>query len=494
MGRSLQQASPYPRGMLDLAELCSSTESNSPPVPQGAAHGAGPSHSPLRQLSGPPVSPLTTMSTATPLAVPAAAELLEKQPQLGLCTGATLLRILQIVAGGVSIAHVAHEPDRATPAPPRPTSSRHSNARYLDGFFEHYHPQYPIVHKATFLAQWAHVIPRPPKESWDMLSNVVLGLGAFCIGAPMSAVDELLGRAFGHVRVDVFETLLSQGEADVRVPQDVSNDVFTPQAQSDFAAIVGATNYTSLVHQARFCLLSNRIYTRVIGTPSLTSAQSLALDDELSQWDAASPVCLSGPWNGRAEPVAEGEPSSAAVEFSVHKLSWRYSNLQIILYRRAFLEQGTKRQPLSTLGGMGVDPDAECAERCLAAATRSIASIKTFFETRTPSRLETRYGLHFLFQSAFVPLIALHAEAVLNSLQDDALARRCLRIMSLLGPHDLHLGIDADAPLQPERSSESAQKPSSWFDNWNPMSQDLPPFADATTLASFWPFDSELPP
>lgn len=31
----------------------------------------------------------------------------------------------------------------------------------VDAYFEHYHPQYPLLHEPTFRAQWNDLVPQP---------------------------------------------------------------------------------------------------------------------------------------------------------------------------------------------------------------------------------------------------------------------------------------------------------------------------------------------
>lgn len=48
-------------------------------------------------------------------------------------------------------------------------------------------------------------VPVLKSTSWMLLSNVVLGLGAFCLSSPMSVIDHFLERAIGCISTDVTE-------------------------------------------------------------------------------------------------------------------------------------------------------------------------------------------------------------------------------------------------------------------------------------------------
>jgi transcriptional regulatory protein GAL4 len=69
---------------------------------------------------------------------------------LGFASGASLLRILQICAGGLSLSRIStpHPSPRMGPVPlfawdgSEPSESDMN--MYLDVYFEQYHPQYPL--------------------------------------------------------------------------------------------------------------------------------------------------------------------------------------------------------------------------------------------------------------------------------------------------------------------------------------------------------------
>ena len=59
----------------------------------------------------------------------------------------------------------------------------------VDAYFKHFHTTYPILHEATFRAQFSEVLPRPTKEAWLVLSRSVLSIGAWCTGHWISNGD-----------------------------------------------------------------------------------------------------------------------------------------------------------------------------------------------------------------------------------------------------------------------------------------------------------------
>lgn len=82
---------------------------------------------------------------------------------MGFASGATLLRILQIIAGGVLLPQ--QTPSRRETAtnglrPWRPSEIQVLD--YVNAYFSSYHMQYPIIHEPIFRAQFQELMPRPP--------------------------------------------------------------------------------------------------------------------------------------------------------------------------------------------------------------------------------------------------------------------------------------------------------------------------------------------
>lgn len=135
---------------------------------------------------------------------------------LGFASGATLLRILQICAGVSQIDAkkvVSREQSAMPPVGGPDWPSESETAACVDAYFSLYGVQYPLLHEATFRAQWHEVIPPPVGPgyvsrlsrhnsaeltglcSWDILVNVVLSLGAFVSFRSSALVDHFLEKA-----------------------------------------------------------------------------------------------------------------------------------------------------------------------------------------------------------------------------------------------------------------------------------------------------------
>ncbi|KZN93656.1 Regulatory protein [Penicillium chrysogenum] len=78
---------------------------------------------------------------------------------------------------------------------------------FVDAYFALYHCSYPIIHEATFRAQFMEVIPRPTNPAWQVLLYVVAALGAFTAAVTPTDVDIALFKAAkARLTIDVLET------------------------------------------------------------------------------------------------------------------------------------------------------------------------------------------------------------------------------------------------------------------------------------------------
>ncbi|KAF6809235.1 C6 transcription factor [Colletotrichum sojae] len=119
---------------------------------------------------------------------------------LGVASGAALLRLLEPSgaaprrrtqssssrAGHVNI-HNHHTPPYTLAAQPDP--NRHITDAMIDAYFRLYHVSYPIVHEATFRAQYAGVIPRPSGDCWLVLAYTVAAVGVYTTATGLDNLD-----------------------------------------------------------------------------------------------------------------------------------------------------------------------------------------------------------------------------------------------------------------------------------------------------------------
>lgn len=78
---------------------------------------------------------------------------------------------------------------------------------FVEAYFTFFHRSYPIVHEATFRAQFMEVIPRPQGKAWQVLLFVLSAVGAFTVSTEPSEVDlGLFEAAKARMSIDVIET------------------------------------------------------------------------------------------------------------------------------------------------------------------------------------------------------------------------------------------------------------------------------------------------
>lgn len=78
---------------------------------------------------------------------------------------------------------------------------------FIDAYFQTYHISYPIIHEATFRAQFMEVIPRPRGLSWSVLLYIVAAIGAFAASELPPEIDQsLFEAAKARMTIDLLET------------------------------------------------------------------------------------------------------------------------------------------------------------------------------------------------------------------------------------------------------------------------------------------------
>lgn len=90
------------------------------------------------------------------------------------------------------------------PTGPLPGYSEHV---FIDAYFLYYHTAYPFLHEATFRAQYVGQSSRPRGQTWPILLNTVLALGAWSIGDENSTMDDVFYHEVNRLSQDtsVFE-------------------------------------------------------------------------------------------------------------------------------------------------------------------------------------------------------------------------------------------------------------------------------------------------
>jgi transcriptional regulatory protein GAL4 len=143
------------------------------------------------------------------------------------------------------------------------------------------------------------------------------------------------------------------------------------------------TLYSSLKAQSELHLATNSMSNRLLCTPSISAAEALVLNKRLTEWAATVPAYLR----------LENSPAASFdwYLFARSKLWWRYSNMQIILFRpimlRAAMEQiHGKYPPLPS-------EYEECKRLCLEAAHQTTVTIQEYTQQNVLVRLAAWYTL-----------------------------------------------------------------------------------------------------
>lgn len=128
--------------------------------------------------------------------------------ETGVASGAALLRITDIQSK--NYVHSSRQsPERSSRQPCSIPSSLISVSHlepFVEAYFSLYHQSYPIVHEATFRAQFMEIIPRPTDNAWQVLLFVVAAVGAFTASTQPTDIDlRLFEAAKARLSIDMLE-------------------------------------------------------------------------------------------------------------------------------------------------------------------------------------------------------------------------------------------------------------------------------------------------
>ena len=127
---------------------------------------------------------------------------------MGVASGAALLRLADDVSADSAVDLDNANNETATNTPPIAALFTLAQLEpFVDAYFATYHVSYPIIHEATFRAQFMEIIPRPKGNSWQVLLHIVATLGAFAASETALDIDvALFAAAKARMTVDMFET------------------------------------------------------------------------------------------------------------------------------------------------------------------------------------------------------------------------------------------------------------------------------------------------
>ncbi|KAL4973728.1 fungal-specific transcription factor domain-containing protein [Aspergillus desertorum] len=246
---------------------------------------------------------------------------------------------------------------------------------------------------------------------------------------------------------------------DVKHVLNIHDEALTSTTTTVPPEVNEPTLYTGMLAQAKFHILTNSVYQRLISGPNLTPEETLNLQKPMEEWYNALPDYIKNP-----------APGSMSDNFALvrSRLLWRDWNLRILIYRPVLLRWASKRWTPNTPTEPEDPYEAECRMLCFRNAKLTISSIADFVNNYPCTRVGAWYMLYFLFQAGLIPIILLmtdptSAEApswiqeieatkallMYPSLSNNNLAGRCLDVIHRLC-----------APVYPSNASSSAGAPS----------------------------------
>ncbi|KAL2838440.1 fungal-specific transcription factor domain-containing protein [Aspergillus pseudoustus] len=125
---------------------------------------------------------------------------------LGSASGAALLRLTDRSSEGENDTAYPSA-DARRPSIPFALTSMSQLEPFVDAYFRLYHCSYPIVHEATFRAQFMEIIPRPAGSAWQVLLHVISALGVYTSATHPTDIDfALFDAAKERLSINVLET------------------------------------------------------------------------------------------------------------------------------------------------------------------------------------------------------------------------------------------------------------------------------------------------
>ncbi|KAE8306606.1 fungal-specific transcription factor domain-containing protein [Aspergillus transmontanensis] len=229
---------------------------------------------------------------------------------------------------------------------------------------------------------------------------------------------------------------------DAKPVLNIQDDALTASTTTLPPEVNGPTIYSGMIAQARFHLLTNSVYQRLISTPPLTPEETRSLQKPLEEW-----------YNGLPDYFKQLNFTSESDPFALvrNRLMWRHWNLRVLLYRPILLRWASRRWTPGSSNEPEDPLEAECRMLCLRNARLTISSISDFMSNYLCTRIGAWYMLYFLFQAGVIPIILLMTdptstdapawlqdiEATKNlllhpSLSSNRLAARCLQVINRL--------------------------------------------------------------
>jgi transcriptional regulatory protein GAL4 len=172
---------------------------------------------------------------------------------------------------------------------------------------------------------------------------------------------------------------------DVKHVVNIHDEALTASSVALPPEVKEPTLYSGMIAQARFHLLTNSVYQRLISGPSLTPEETLNLQKPMEEWYNALPDYIKQP---ASLPVSD---NFALVR---NRLMWRDWNLRILIYRPVLLRWASRRWTPNTPTEPEDPFELDCRMLCLRNARLTISSITDFVNNHLCTRLGAWYMLY----------------------------------------------------------------------------------------------------
>lgn len=194
---------------------------------------------------------------------------------------------------------------------------------------------------------------------------------------------------------------------DVAMPMNIHNESLTPATTSKPAELDGPTEYSGIITQAKFCLLTNGIYNRLISRPKVSAEESLEYNKKIEDFLANLPPYFKT----IDQPLDTIDTTSQWFMLTQYRLLWRVKNFQVIMFRPFVLQHvlvvGDAPLPADLNNS---DAERECRRVCIQSARETINLVIKFLDTFEHTSIAVWYALYFLFQASLIPIICLTSE------------------------------------------------------------------------------------
>ncbi|RKU40979.1 lactose regulatory protein lac9 and GAL4-like protein [Coniochaeta pulveracea] len=186
---------------------------------------------------------------------------------------------------------------------------------------------------------------------------------------------------------------------DVRYVLNVHDEQLTPRTVELPQESTQPTVYSGMKWQSDFHVHSNYISNRLLMPSGIPTEETLSMNKSLDAWAKTLPRYIQ---------PGQGEHSCQEdwYLFAKARLSWRFWNLKIILFRQVVLKLAMRRAGSAPAPAVS-EIDNQCRNLAVSAAHLTVVSIHDFLAQATPTRLINWYSMFFLFHASLVIALSI---------------------------------------------------------------------------------------